>query len=149
MGIEILNPNINESETKFTVVGDKIRFGLGSIKNVGVAVIDAIVAEREKNGPFESFTSFCERVKNESVNKKCIESLIKAGAFDGFGKTRATLLASFETIIDIINNENKNKIENQVSMFDLMEDDNKKIEVQKYARDGNGASEETKIKKIW
>ena len=132
MGIEILNPNINESETKFTVVGDKIRFGLGSIKNVGVAVIDAIVAEREKNGPFESFTSFCERVKNESVNKKCIESLIKAGAFDGFGKTRATLLASFETIIDIINNENKNKIENQVSMFDLMEDDNKKIEVQKY-----------------
>ena len=104
----------------------------GSIKNVGVAVIDAIVRERELNGPYESFTSFCERVKNESVNKKCIESLIKAGAFDEFGKNRATLLASFETIIDTINNENKNKIANQVSMFDLMEESEEKIENQKY-----------------
>ena len=132
MGIEILNPNINESETKFTVVDNKIRFGLGSVKNVGVAVIDSIVAEREKNGPFESFTSFCERVKDEAVNKKCIESLIKAGAFDDFGKTRATLLASFEGIVESINNENKNKIENQVSMFDLMEDIDDNIEAQKY-----------------
>ena len=132
MGIEILNPNINESETKFTVVDNKIRFGLGSIKNVGVAVIDSIVAEREKNGPFESFTSFCERVKNEAVNKKCIESLIKAGAFDDFGKTRATLLASFEGIVESINNESRNKIENQVSMFDLMEDMSENIELQKY-----------------
>ena len=74
MGIEILNPSINLSKTKFTVIDNKIRFGLGSIKNVGVAVIDSIVHEREKNGPFESFTSFCERIKDESVNKKCIES---------------------------------------------------------------------------
>lgn len=134
MGIEILNPSINESETKFIVVDNKIRFGLGSVKNVGVAVIDSIVSEREKNGPYESFTSFCERVRNESVNKKCIESLIKAGAFDEFGKTRATLLASFEAILDTINNENKNKIENQVSMFDMMnEEDTEKIEAQKYS----------------
>ncbi len=134
MGIEILNPSINESETKFIVIDNKIRFGLGSIKNVGVAVIDSIVSEREKNGPFESFTSFCERIKDASVNKKCIESLIKAGAFDEFGKTRATLLASFETILDTINNENKNKIENQVSMFDLMNDEeSEKIETQKYS----------------
>ncbi len=132
MGIEILNPNINESETKFTVVDNKIRFGLGSVKNVGVAVIDSIVAEREKNGPYESFTSFCERIKDEAVNKKCIESLIKAGAFDDFGKTRATLLASFEGIVESINNENKNKIENQVSMFDLMDDESENIEAQKY-----------------
>lgn len=132
MGIEILNPSINLSRTKFTVTDNKIRFGLGSVKNVGVAVIDSIVREREKNGPFESFTSFCERVKDESVNKKCIESLIKAGAFDEFGKTRATLLASFETIIDTINNESRNKIENQVSMFDLMEEDEENIETKKY-----------------
>jgi DNA polymerase-3 subunit alpha len=132
MGIEILNPSINESETKFIVVGNKIRFGLGSIKNVGTAVIDSIVLEREKNEPYESFTSFCERIKNESVNKKCIESLIKAGAFDEFGKTRATLLASFETILDTISSENRSKIENQVSMFDLMEEDTQKIETQKY-----------------
>ena len=107
MGIEILNPNINESETRFTVVDNKIRFGLGTIKNVGIGAVDSIVKEREKNGPYESFTSFCERIKDEAVNKKCIESLIKAGAFDDFGKTRATLLASFETIIDTINKKIK------------------------------------------
>ncbi len=132
MGIEILNPSINQSFTKFTVVNNKIRFGLGSVKNVGVAVIDSIVRERELNGPFDSFTSFCERVKDESINKRCIESLIKAGAFDEFGKTRATLLASFETIIDTINNESRNKIANQVSMFDLMEETEEVAETQKY-----------------
>ncbi len=132
MGIEILNPSINKSRTKFTVQNNKIRFGLGSIKNVGVAVIDSIVKERELNGEFESFTSFCERIKNESVNKKCIESLIKAGAFDEFGKTRATLLASFESILDTINNENKNKMANQVSMFDLMQETDEEIEDKKY-----------------
>ena len=133
MGIEILKPNINESETKFTVANNKIRFGLGSIKNVGIAVVDSIVAERNRNGNFESFTSFCERVKNESVNKKCIESLIKAGAFDELGKNRATLLASFETILDTINNENRNKMENQVSMFDIMEENQEDVEIQKYS----------------
>lgn len=133
MGIEILNPNINESETRFTVIDNKIRFGLGTIKNVGISAVDSIVREREKNGAYESFTSFCERIKNESVNKKCIESLIKAGAFDDFGKTRATLLASFEAIVDTINNESRNKIENQVSMFDLMEDNQENIEKQKYS----------------
>jgi len=133
MGIEILNPNINESETKFTVIDNKIRFGLGTIKNVGISAIDSIVRERENNGQYESFTSFCERIKNESVNKKCIESLIKAGAFDDFGKTRATLLASFEAIVDTINNETRNKMENQVSMFDLMEEKEENIEKQKYS----------------
>ncbi len=132
MGIEILNPSINQSYTRFTVVNNKIRFGLGSVKNVGVAVIDSIVRERDLNGPYESFTSFCERVKDESINKRCIESLIKAGAFDEFGKTRATLLASFETIIDTINNESRNKIANQVSMFDLMEESEEVVETQKY-----------------
>ncbi len=132
MGIEILNPSINYSSTKFTVKDNKIRFGLGSIKNVGVAVIDDIVLEREKNGLFESFTSFCERTKDAAINKRCIESLINAGAFDDFGKTRATLLASFEGILDSINNESKTKMENQVSMFDLMTDNEDIIEQQKY-----------------
>jgi len=94
----------------------------GTIKNVGIAVVNSIVEERNKNGEFEDFTSFCERIKDAGVNKKCVESLIKAGAFDSFGKTRATLLASFENILDTINNEARNKIENQVSMFDIMEE---------------------------
>ena len=127
MDIEILSPSINESETRFTVNNNKIRFGLGTVKNVGIAVVNSIVEERNKNGEYKDFTSFCERVKDAGVNKKCIESLIKAGAFDVFGKTRATLLASFESIIDTINNESRNKIENQVSMFDIMEEETKEI----------------------
>ena len=91
----ILKPDINKSYTKFTVDNGKIRFGLGSVKNVGIAAVNAIVKEREENGTYESFTDFCERMKNETVNKKCIESLIRAGAFDEFEQTRATLLASF------------------------------------------------------
>jgi len=121
LGLKILKPDINKSKTKFTVDGDKIRFGLGSIKNVGIAVVDTIVEEREKNGDFKSFTDFCERIKNDSVNKKCIESLIKAGTFDEFGETRSTLLASFENIIDTIQSEERKNFKGQVSMFDLDE----------------------------
>ena len=132
MGIEILNPSINDSETKFTVHDNKIRFGLGSIKNVGTAVVDSIVEEREKNGLYESFTSFCERTKSYNINRRCVESMIKAGVFDIFGKTRNTLLASFENILDIISNENKNKMENQVSMFDMMDLSGEEAEGQKY-----------------
>lgn len=91
----------------------------GSIKNVGISVVDSIVAERKLNGDYKSFTDFCERMSNETVNKRCIESLIKAGAFDEFGDTRATLLASFEGIIDTINNTNKKSYQGQVTMFDL------------------------------
>ena len=90
----------------------------GSIKNVGLSAINSIVEERKKNGVYESFTSFCERIKDEAVNKKCLESLIKAGAFDELGKNRATLLASFETIVDTISSYNKKGMEDQGSRFD-------------------------------
>ena len=127
--IEILKPNINKSNTKFTVDNKKIRFGMGSIKNVGIAAVDAIVAEREKNGPYESFTDFCERIQNESVNKKCIECLIKAGAFDEFEQNRSTLVASYEGIIDTINDGNRKSMEGQVTMFDLGSNDEKLDEI--------------------
>ena len=120
LNIQILNPSVNESDVKFTVKNNKIRFGLGSIKNVGIAVIEDLVKEREENGTYKNFIDFCERINKYSINKKCIESLIKAGTFDEFGKNRSTLLASFENIIDEINNSNKSKMENQVSMFDLI-----------------------------
>ena len=129
LGIEILKPNINKSFTKFTVDNKKIRFGMGSVKNVGIAAVDAIVAEREKNGPFESFTDFCERIQNEAVNKKCIECLIKAGAFDDFEQTRRTLVASYEGIIDTISNGNRKSMEGQVTMFDLGSSDEKLEEI--------------------
>ena len=123
IGVEILKPDINKSFTKFTVEGNKIRFGLGSIKNVGIAAVDSITSERSKNGDFVDFGDFCERIYGESVNKKCIESLIKAGAFDIIGKTRSTLIASFETILDTVEYSKSKGNENQVSMFDLYTDD--------------------------
>ena len=119
LNIEILKPSINQSYTRFTVNKDKIRFGLGSVKNVGTAAIEAIVEERNKNGEFKSFTDFCERIKGETVNKKCIESLIKAGAFDELGETRHTLLESFENVLDTISGEAKKSIQGQVTMFDI------------------------------
>lgn len=119
LNIYILKPDINKSFTKFTVDNGKIRFGLGSVKNVGIAAVNAIVKEREENGNYESFTDFCERMKNEAVNKKCIESLIRAGAFDQFEQTRATLLASFESILDTIQDTSRKSFAGQVTMFDL------------------------------
>ena len=145
LGIEILKPDINKSSAKFTVEGinsgddskaqiGKIRFGLGSIKNVGLQPVNNIIAERDANGPFKSFTDFCERVSGEAVNKKCIESLIKAGTFSEFPETRATLLASFELITDTIQSYNKKGMNGQVSMFDLgnTEEDQNNLNEVKY-----------------
>ena len=119
LGIEILKPDINKSYTKFTVENGKIRFGLGSVKNVGLQPVENIIKDRNANGEFTSFTDFCERMSGESVNKKCVESLIKSGTFSEFPETRATLIASFETIIDTIQSYNKKGMSGQVSMFDL------------------------------
>ncbi len=131
--IEILKPDINKSFTKFTVENNKIRFGLGSIKNVGIAAVNAIVKNRKENGEYKSFTDFCERIQGESINKKCIESLIKAGAFDNFSQTRSTLMSSFEDIIDTINGSSKKNIQGQVSMFDFgMDQNDDEVEKLKY-----------------
>ena len=136
LNIDILKPDINISDLKFTVDNNgvsqskpqenqekenigNIRFGLGSIKNVGIAPIEAIIKERSENGKFKSFTDFCERISDAGVNKKCIESLIKAGAFDEFDISRSTLLASFEGVIDLIGSSKKKALEGQFSMFDL------------------------------
>ena len=133
LGIEILKPEINKSYEKFTVENGKIRFGLGSIKNVGTKPVGNIVEERKENGEFKSFTDFCERIAEKEVNKKCIESLIKSGAFDEFEQTRSTLLASFEGIIDIIQSEKKKGLSGQVSMFDLgTEEQKEELNEKKY-----------------
>lgn len=97
----------------------KFVLDFGSVKNVGTSAIEAIVNEREKQGEFKSFTDFAERIQGETVNKKCIESLIRAGAFDELGETRHTLMNSFESILDTIANQNKKSIEGQISMFDM------------------------------
>ncbi|MBO6232670.1 MAG: DNA polymerase III subunit alpha [Clostridia bacterium] len=123
LGIKILAPDINKSMENFTGKNNEIRFGLGSIKNVGTEPVKQIVEERKQHGVFKSFTDFCERISDKQVNKKCIESLIKAGAFDEFEQTRSTLLASFENIVDVIQSGNKKGFSGQVSMFDLGSND--------------------------
>ncbi len=136
LGIEILKPEINKSYTKFTVENGKIRFGLGSIKNVGTVPVNNIVKERNANGDYKNFADFCERIADEAVNKKCVESLIKAGAFDEFEQTRSTLLASFEAIIDTIQSGKKKGFQGQVTMFDLgSEEEKEQLNEIKYTYD--------------
>ena len=98
MGIPVLPPDINESRKAFTAVGDAIRFGLAAIKGVGDAAAEAILAERE-SGPFASFTDFAFRLESHLINKRTVDALIVAGAFDSLGKRRATLAAASERVI--------------------------------------------------
>ena len=121
--IEVLRPDINESYARFAVINSKIRFALASIKNVGEMAIETIVEERKKNGKYESFVDFLKRIETEKVNKKCVESLIMAGAFDELEKdyTRRDLLDNYEDIIDSISQERRNNLKNQVSIFDAMQ----------------------------
>lgn len=124
--IEILKPDINKSFTKFTVENNNIRFGLGSIKNVGINAVEQIIQERNSNGDFKSFMDFAKRIYKEQVNKKCIESLVQVGAFDGLGQNRRTLFESCENILSMISRENSLSYKGQFSMFD-MDSGNEKI----------------------
>lgn len=119
LGIKIVRPDVNKSFSKFIVDGEDIVFGLAAIKNVGSAAIDSLVYERETNGKYKDFIDFCKRINGTEINKKCIESMIKAGAFDSLGTNRATLLASFEVILDMINLDSKRGLSGQVNMFDI------------------------------
>ncbi|MDD2709993.1 MAG: DNA polymerase III subunit alpha [Verrucomicrobiae bacterium] len=97
LGIEVLPPDVNESGALFTVVGDKqIRFGLAAVKNVGEAAVEAVLAERKKNGQFKTLFDFCERVEGRHCNKRILESLIKSGAFDFSRQPRKLLFESLE-----------------------------------------------------
>ena len=122
LGIEVLPPDINESYSKFTVKGDKIRFGLAAIKNVGLNVVENIVVSREKNGNFESLMDFINKIDLSGINKRAIESLIKAGALDKFNVFRSKLLAVYEKVLDGVNNEKKRNIDGQISLFGLEEE---------------------------
>ncbi len=118
MEIEVLPPNINESLKNFTVVPGKqeIRFGLLAIKNVGVNIIDAIVEERKNAGAFVSIGDFVNRVHSKDLNKKSMEALIKAGAFDAFNE-RNQLLQNLEKLLEIARENQKNKSNGQIGLF--------------------------------
>ena len=122
-GIQVLPPNINESYSKFTVQDDKIRFGLAAIKNVGMNVVDSIVEARDSKGKFESITDFINKIDLSAINKRAVESLIKAGALDDFKIFRSKLLAVHEKLMDSMASERKRNIDGQISLFGLTEDE--------------------------
>lgn len=129
MGIEVLPPDINESYAKFTVKGDKIRFGLAAIKNVGANVIDSIAKSRDEKGKFTSLTDFVNKIDTSMVNKRALESLIKAGALDNFKVYRSQLLMVYEKLLDSVHNEKKKNIDGQLSLFSAFNDNATLFEV--------------------
>lgn len=130
LGIEVLPPSINESYSRFTVKGNSIRFGLAAIKNVGMNVVDSIVEARKEKGLFKSLMDFCNKMESGVINKRAVESLIKAGAFDEFGLFRSQLVAVHEKLIDGISSQKKKNIDGQISLFGaLSEEDSESLEI--------------------
>ncbi|GAB6877428.1 DNA polymerase III subunit alpha [Thermaerobacter litoralis] len=126
LGIPVLPPDVNQSQARFTVVpdpaapgGQAIRFGLAAVKNVGYGAIESIVAAREEGGPFRSLDDFCRRVDLRQVNRRALESLIKAGAFDSLGQPRARLVAGLEEVMNRAQRWQKERETGQVSLLDL------------------------------
>ncbi|WP_258726780.1 DNA polymerase III subunit alpha [Cellulomonas sp. NS3] len=124
MGITVLPPDVNSSSANFTAVGVDIRFGLTAVRNVGANVVDAIVRTREEKGAFTSFTDFLDKVPAVVCNKRTIESLIKAGAFDSLGHARRALLLVHEQAVDSVIGVKRKEAEGQFDLFaDLGGDD--------------------------
>jgi DNA polymerase-3 subunit alpha len=120
MGLRVDPPDVNVSRAQFTVAGDAIHFGLAAIKNVGATAIDSIVKVREADGAFTALDDFCARVDLRLVNRRVIECLIKAGAFDSLGNTRAGLLASLDQAMEGGQRRQRDREEGQVSLFDAL-----------------------------
>ena len=117
MGITVLPPDVNESLGDFSVVGERVRFGLGAVKNVGESAISAIIKARERYGKFNTIFEFCERVDSRALNKRTIESLIQAGAFDSLKGHRAQLMGCVDMAIDYGQAAQQDKIKGQTSLF--------------------------------
>lgn len=120
-GIEVLPPDVNEGGPRFTVVGDRIRFGLSAVKNVGEKAVESIRETRERTGPFESLFDFCRRVDLNVTNRRVLESLIKCGAFDSTGVFRARLMASLDDALKTGQSSRRDRDSAQIGMFDMLE----------------------------
>lgn len=125
MGIEILPPDINEGEARFTPSETGIRYGLAAIKSVGKPIIDAIVEERRAGGAFLSLKDFCSRMNGKAVNKRALESFIKAGALDCLEGTRKQKMCAYAGILDGISQEKKVTMTGQMSLFDFAGEEEK------------------------
>ena len=126
MGIALLAPDINRSEGNFTVEGGSIRYGLSAIKGIGKPVMEAIVQEREKNGPFTTLKNFVERMNGKEINKRTIENFIKSGAFDCLDGTRKQMMMIYIQVMDTVNREKKESMTGQMSLFDFMGEEEKR-----------------------
>ena len=118
MGIEVLPPDVNESVVDFTVVEGKIRFGMNAVKGVGEGAIEAIIAAREEGGPFESVYDFCARVDSQMANKRVLEALIRAGAFDSTGDPRRGMLEALPLAMSDGERRRKDTAQGQGGLFD-------------------------------
>ena len=117
--IALLPPDINESEADFAVSEEGIRFGLVALKGVGRSVINGMLEERSKNGPFSDFMDFCDRMFDKDLNRRVLESLIKSGAFDRMGYKRAQLMEVFGQVLDGIAASRKRNLEGQLDLFGM------------------------------
>lgn len=140
MNIGILPPDINLSESTFTVEGNNIRFTLSAIKSVGKPLIEAIVADREEYGPFKTLKEFFERTSG-LINKRAVENFIKAGAFDAFEGSRKQLMMVYVQIMDSIQQEKKTSLAGQMSLFDFVGEEEKKSYEVKMPEAGEYAKE--------
>lgn len=122
MGINILPPDVNDGEGNFSVSGNDIRYGMMAIKSLGKPVIDGIVEERKKNGAYLSLNNFIERLNGTTINKRAIESLIKAGALDSLGANRRQMMMGYGDIVDSLAQDKKNAIAGQMDLFSLLAD---------------------------
>ena len=129
MGITVLPPDVNSSSANFTAVGTDIRFGLTAVRNVGANVVEAIVAAREEKGEFTSFTDFLDKVPAVVCNKRTIESLIKAGAFDSLAPSRRALLLVHEQAVDAVVGVKRKEAEGQFDLFAGMGADDDAVSV--------------------
>jgi len=121
MGIEVLPPDVNESDTNFTVVGEnRIRFGLAAVKNVGRGAIETIIHTREKEGKFNGLNDFCQKVDLRACNRKVIESLIKSGAFDSLGGLRSQYLNILESALARGQQAQKERLNGQLTMLSFL-----------------------------
>ncbi|MBO4594597.1 MAG: DNA polymerase III subunit alpha [Clostridia bacterium] len=129
-GIEVLPPDINESDVYFTVKNGKIRYGLAAIKNIGAGIIGEIIKEREKNGRFYSFEDFINRCATFGFNKRMIENLISAGAFDGLGAYRSQMIAVYGDFLDRVIESKRNGNSSQISLFDTLLKEEKVLKIE-------------------
>lgn len=117
IGIKLLPPDVNESDANFTVSGENLRFGLVAIKGIGWGAINNLVTEREQNGVFTSFEDFCRRMSGKELNRRAVENLIRAGAFDSMGYKRKALIQIAGAVIDSINHAERDNISGQMDLF--------------------------------